>query len=1485
LAQVLSDKLQTQVKIRKVNIGLLGHITIDDLYMNDLSGEPFVNINRATISPDILALSRGQIHFSNAQILSPTIHIRRPSPDASPNYQFVIDAFKGKEDGPSHSDLRIGSLVMRHGHITYDVLSPDTLQQQSLLRAAHNSQFDTPNALNTSHLDIDQLDLILSLRAFRPDTLNFEVRRLKFIETHSRLQIDDLQAQLLGNTSTISLTDFNLLLPHSELSLDTLHLYRSSNTRPVNTESASPFDMLADGHTTFKGSLTPSDFSALVPSLDNFNSPYPLQATLQTARNYHQATLDIDDVLKLDAHHHHNSTYINIHQLDLGKEQKQQLLNLLTTSTPDCVERLGDIAYRGSVQLTHSLVSTPSSNQPHVDLSPTAISTKGILSTDAGDININVITNHSTSPHPGNVKETNNNPSDATSITDLKAQLSTQSFDLGALTGNPDLGQTSLELQFDGVLNSNDKLPQGTLNSHISDLVYKDSHYSDIRLNAIRQNHNTNLVLHSPLAHIDATYHESDAHLQSSIHLNEFNPHALHLTSQLEGDSYTLQANVDLRGSDINTILGTVDMQSLSITTPDDTIYLNDFQLVVSQDNLQKHINIDSDFLTAHLHGHIQPDGIVDAFKNQLAYHLPSLLRHTTSNSNHFDFDLTLHDADIIHHFINTDYVLQDPLRLHGTIDAQNDTMSFDVMAPQIVQGDQLYTDTRIHCTNSNRMLSASINTRQQQSDHNTIAYQLTLDAHDDNLSTFAQWNDIRSTATNGALYATTSFTDSLGKVNTHTDIHRSQITVNDTLWQVAPSHIHFYNQRTVIQPLRIYNDEQSLLMSGAISDQLSDSMTILLNDIEIAYITDVVNFHAVRLKGQASGRATISNLYDDIHLNADLTINNMHLQEGRLGTAHIKAFWDNELQGIRVDGHINDYYKEIDRTTDISGYIAPGQNDLDLAITTHNTNAEFLNGFLSSTFSQIDGSTNGTLHVIGPLNDINLVGDISADVDMRLRATNVLYHINPQDSIHLRPYKFLFENVQLTDDIGGTATVNGALSHRNMKNFHYDFDIDMKQLTIYDENEFNSDKFYATVYADASLAIHGADGHPLRMTADVTPTRGSVFAYDAATPDAINTASFVTFRNRADILQESTSEEKSTDTNHTVPTYQGDIFMDITIHVNPNCEIKLRMDNTEDGYMSTYGSGTILAKYHNKSPFTLNGIYQIEGGRYRLYLQDIIYRDLDLQTGSNVEFNGNPFDADIHLLCHHIINSVPLQDITSGSTGFGSNNKVKVICIMDITGKLGNMNFDFDINLPNVNDETRSLVRSLISTEDEMNMQMIYLLGFGRFYSNEYARAIGDTGSDQAVNTLLSSTISGQINQMLANVIGQNSKWNIGTGLSTGEKGWDDLDVEGTLSGRLLEDRLLINGNFGYRDNALTNTANFIGDFDVKWRISKSGNTFLKAYNQTNDRYFTKTTLNTQGIGITYQRDFDHWKALFQRKRRISSPTSSNITPQPSSK
>ena len=83
-----------------------------------------------------------------------------------------------------------------------------------------------------------------------------------------------------------------------------------------------------------------------------------------------------------------------------------------------------------------------------------------------------------------------------------------------------------------------------------------------------------------------------------------------------------------------------------------------------------------------------------------------------------------------------------------------------------------------------------------------------------------------------------------------------------------------------------------------------------------------------------------------------------------------------------------------------------------------------------------------------------------------------------------------------------------------------------------------------------------------------------------------------------------------------------------------------------------------------------------------------------------------------------------------------------------------------------------------------------------------------------------------------------------------------------------MLNNRLLINGQFGYRDNATTATPSFIGDFDVSYMLLPNGNLALKVYNQTNDRYFTRSSLNTQGVGVIMKKDFNGFRDLFRKQK-----------------
>lgn len=1395
IAGALSDKVGSEVSVGKVNIGMLNRLVVDDIDIKDKQGKPLLRIDRTAVNIRLLNLFRGKIDITSAQIFGLVANAYKLTPESTPNYQFLIDAFQSKDDDKeSKIDLSISTFILRRGHLLYNVISEPTAESK----------------IDANHLDIDNLNATVSLNKLTNESINASVRRFNFIERNSNLQLKDLKFKIECDNQHASIKDFNIKLPQSSL-------YANSIEAKYNDfETDKSYYFATNIEESF---ITPADLSSLLPQLKRLTTPLYFtcgltgdQSNISISNlNLHSDDHSTDISVDINAKDINGSRTISsiIHNVKISSDDKNEYLTALMPDLhSDIINNIGSINYTGTFNQSSDMIEAD-----------------GTLRTDVGDIEFNATY--------GNDKT-------------VSGSFTSKGIDIGRLTADNTFGNASFDLNAD--LNLSGKgIPDGTIKGNIAGITLMDKSYSDVAVD------------------MSASQGVIDGSIQS------------HDPSM----NFTANATYDTNNSDVDLNLH---VNNATIPNGSDHINLNDLDMTMSGAiNGYKSIDIDADGIMAQIHGELTLGRIADAVKNQLAIHLPQIVSPTTPTNDNYSFDIFLEKSPLTKTFLPDNIELSEPVHILGNVNDRSDSINISVSVPSIESGSRTFINTNLNINGDARNLNivATSNLEQGGDEDNPLtitALQLTADAHNNQVTSLLKWEN------EGMIYATTEFTDSLGKLHTDVNLHTSQFTINDTIWTIHPADLTYYDGKLKLNNINISNDiaeqasAQMLTLNGTISDESTDSVFAELKNIEIAYITDIVDFDAVKFRGLTSGKVTVASALDkEPHLSANIVVNDMHLQGGRLGTGFIQAFWDKERNGVSVLGHIIDDANSKSRITDVSGYIAPSTNDMDLRIDTHNTNAEFLNGFLSSTFSEISGDCNGTLHVIGPLNDVNLTGNISADVALRLRATGTRYHINPSDTLRLRPYQFRFEDIRLTDDRGiGIATVNGILGHKNMKNFTYDFNIGFNDITVYDEQEFNSDKFLATVYVNGDMELHGSDYHPLRMTANITPCKGSVFAYDAATPDAISSSNFVEIREKKtdEVFDDLSFGQDEQEENQEAPSaksdkYTSDIYFDININVTPDCEIKLRMDNVEDGYMTTHGTGTLLARYHNKSPFTLMGTYNIQGGRYRMHLQDPIVRDLDIQPESKVEFNGHPFDADIRLLCHYTLNAVPLADIT-GSVAYNQNSKIKVVCVLDITGNLGNMEFGFDIQLPNVNDETRQLVRSLISSDEEMNMQMIYLLGLGRFYTNEYARASGETATTAgAVNTLLSSTISGQVNQMLSNVIGNNSKWNFGTGLSTGEDGWNDLDVEGILSGRLLNDRLLINGNFGYRDNALTNQTNFIGDFDVRWRLSPNGNTYIKAYNQTNDRYFTKATLNTQGIGITHQRDFDSWKELFRKKAK----------------
>lgn len=1451
IANALSDKIGSEVKIGSVNIGFLNRIIINDIEIKDLDDEEMLKVARISTSLNVLPLLQNKIDISTAQLFGAKAKLYKETKESTPNYQFLVDAFKSKEEKPSTIDLNINSLIMRHIDVTYDV----------------RSEAKSKGLIDVNHIAIDDFGININLKCFTNDSLNITVKRLQATEKNSGISLNNTKFSLVANRQQASLYNVELNSRHSSVSLDSVNVNYSEYEK--NKE-------FCYSHTLISANVIPSDFYYLSPILSSITSPIACSISTEGSDKeilVNSITVNNDDkTLLLKASGNVKSPLqkslrtinCSIETLNASSETIKQIAEVaeLKESIANPIFALGNVYYKGNVIIT-----------------PQTSILEGYLKTDAGAVEYDV--------DYGNDKL-------------LIANIKTDSLNIGKILDDEKLSTVGLDVHASANLASSQSgIPNGNIEGQIKHAYYNGYRFHSINLDVTSNNGVINGDIDSKdenmLCDGSFTFDNSDSHkgIKLNLAVNNFSPNKIKLTDSHIGETLALDIDADVAGSNFENMFGYVSIHNLNYRTPQEDYIIDHIQVKAEKLNAENNFfSITSDVLNGEIRGKVSLTTLVPSITNQLARHIPILVKPQSIYGNYnYDYDFVLTDAPILHHFVKESYSIPEPVTISGSVSSANNEMQAHVNAPKLIYSEKPYDDIALHLNSAASNLHLTASAQSMPEEEKMTSLSITSNIHsnkitaDVNLFTQNKKNNIKVN-----LLPTIQLSDSLGSLNTNVHLSRSNILINDTIWNVYPSTVSIYKNGIDCQNVKIANSIGGITINGKATPSPNDSIIAELDNIELRNIMDLINFHVVRFTGLASGRAVVNNVLGGgiPDFKAKINVKDLTIHEGPLGDANISAWWDKSVDGISTKGEIVDVYDMQDaltgnmrRTTGITsvnGWISPGKKDLKLNVNTHNTNAKFLHGFLRGVFSEIDGCVTGPIAIEGPFNDVDVIGDALPNLNLRLKATNVPYHIEG-DTLRFREHEFIFKDITISDRFGNRGMVDGLVTHTNMKNFKYDFDVKFKNVLAYDEKKFNPDKFKATVFVDGNLGIHGSDGHPIYVNADVTPTRGSEFAYDAATPDAIGNSNFLTFNDRDSLalitskaltaITEETPMDSLSIVKEAKKNYVRDIFINFNINLTPACAVNLRMDNIEDGYMRTYGYAKLTAKWYNKGAFQLFGNYNIQSGSYRLYLHDIIFRDLALQQGSSVEFNGNPFDANIHLICHHTLNSVPLSDLTA-TTAFSQNNKVKVNCILDITGKLGNMDFKFDMNIPNVSEEVRQLVRSMINSEEEMNTQMIYLLGLGRFYPNEFARSNGqDNNSGQAMNSLLSSTLSGQINQMLSNAIGRNSNWNFGTGLTTGEKGWEDLDVEGILSGNLLNDRLLINGNFGYRDNAMTNTTNFIGDFEVKWRTSPNGNLFVKAYNQTNDRYFTKATLNTQGVGISFQHNFEGLRSSKSKSKK----------------
>ena len=1421
-AGLLGDALGTEVKVGYINPGFLNRLVIDDVLIRDQQGKDMLMIHRLGVRISLWDLMNDKISISSAQVFGAHANLYQATPDAAPNFQFALDSLASKDTtSQTPLDLHINSLIIRHSSVRFDRLYEPV----------------TPQQLNPSHLYVKDISSYIILKALTPDTMNINVKKLSFTE-QSGLKMDKFSMHYEGGRSHCHLYDMHIQMPGTDVSLNDVTANFQMEGNQIKMESFIFQGNIPESH------IRLSDISCLLPSLKTFNSTLTLSSHFK-GKGYDIEIPDInissstgDISIHCDGFAKHINQqpewYADIKDISLSAKTLNFISENLRgrkVEVPAVIDRMGDIHLSGDVSgkaLDQILV-----NQQ--------------IRSGAG----NATVHFALDPRR-----------------DFIGNVQTTGINLRQLLNDERFGMLATDIKVSGSLAKHQE--KIYVNGIVNQFEYNHYLYQNIKVDGgYAQNEiNGKLSIDDPNATIDVEGHVLTANNNKDIELKaflrNFSPQATHLSEQWKDARFSADIETTLRGTNLNDAKGYFHITDFSMKSSEKNYELDDLQIQTGFDEQTHYMLMNSDFAQVEIRGDFDYQTLTQSFTNFIASQMPTLpgLPQVNPNTqNNFNIHAVISKSDWLQQLLDIPLAIKQPVTLEGFVNDNMRDINLECHLPSFYYNESGYQNGRIVIKTPGDTLSLDANITKIMDNGNHFELGLKGKAHNNHLVSSFSWDNHAKDRMSGVLNSTANFfTTPSGQQVAFFGIAPSHINIHNTLWTAEPCAISYSKNRLEINELNIHNDKQYLMVDGTASESNSDSLVVNLHDVDVAYILELVNFDAVSFSGLATGQAIVKGIFgNELQANGDITVNQFKFENGRMGTLDAHVNWNTDKEQIDIHAIADDGKEAM---TYIDGYVSPANNYIDLGIRADGTYIDFMQSFTQSFLSKVEGHTEGAVRLFGPLDAINLTGELVLNGMAHVKPTGCTYQLR-NDTIRMVPNEVVFANCPIYDINDHRGIVTGGIHHDCLTNLTYDLFINAENLLAYDFPDFGDDTFYGTVYGTGDIAIHGRSNEVV-IDMNVTPQENSVFVYNAADPDAVSNQEFIHWG----ITDRSPSSDKPKGKVDTSVEERTDMHINLLINCTPNASLRLLMDSRTGDYITLRGDGVLRANWFNKGGFNLFGTYRVANGTYDVTIQNVIKKNFTFQEGGTIVFGGDPYSASLNLQAIHTVNGVSLSDLNVGRS---FSNTVRVNCLMNITGQPSQPVIEFDLDMPTVNADEKQMVRSLLNSQDEMNQQVVYLLAIGRFYPQGANNAENNSDQSQtslAMQSLLSGTLSGQINSILKNVIKSND-WSFGANISTGDEGWNNAEYEGLISGRLFNNRLLINGQFGYRDNTTTANPSFIGDFDIRYLLLPNGNLALKVYNQTNDRYFTKSSLNTQGIGLIIKKDFNGWRDLFSSKKK----------------
>ena len=1427
----------TKIQVGGIDISFFDQLTIEKLLIEDQSRDTLFYVGKLKLQVDSFTWKNRRIHLNNIFVEQPRIHLFQDT--TGTNFQFILDSIKASPPPDKEAkiwDVRFNNVFVRNAEVKFRKPYADTLVHQGI-------NFNDLNVkkINFSLVKVKRLSSGISM-----------VLDNASLEEKSGFSLKNLTFNALLDSSGLYLNKFALITPHSNIFSDTMKItLRKSMVLDKLSSVKKIEDLPLAFQYNYNGNLTESqvsmaDLAYYLPEIWGMNEAVLFSGSVS-------GSIDNLKFRKLNLRVGQKTSFnADLELKGLPDWQNTYIFLKFSNNTFN----FNDIA---NIRLPDEAVThyphIPQSMLDDVDLNyqgtfsgfPTDFVAYGTLNGEIGSLSTDIAISPTLT---GSLK--------------FKGMLDAKSFKAGKFLGFDPLGEVTLHTEVE--VNKNGRHFNASVKGNIDSLYYNGNRIDSIYLNGTASNKSYDGQLTINDEKIKLKF-SGVANLENEIPVFNFssqvktiNLNVLGIDKIHKDATCSLDMEANFTGKNIDDINGSIDVKKLNLSRDGKTFTVKILNLNTTNSPDQNTIALRSDIADVDIIGKYRFLEIGLTLRDYLQHYLPSanlpFPDDGIAGNNVFNFDVNLKKPELVTYFFLPELTPKSPIFMKGEINSVTKSLNFSCTAKDFSYENLHSKGLTFSSRNEGNSWLLRLGIDQFSIGNNYSIENVSLNNRlfNDTLQTSFAWSNNKEMTYSGKIDMEGHFAkNSLGLRYADYMIKPSNILVSDTLWQFEKSSLHFDSTKIVVDNFNLHHRDEFFRIHGSLSDSQTDKLKIEVGNINLGFF-DLISRQETGIEGFLSGETEIADINKSFFLKSSLAVNNFHYYKDHFGDVLLDNNWNKEERRLYTSIRLN---KKDTTSLLIKGFYTPDTDSLKYDGNLTNFPLETIYPFLRSFSNGVSGRANGTVAITGTLVDPCFIGKVNIkDGKIGVDYTRVAYNFN--QPVEFSRDSILFRNITLRDRENNTALLDGYITHKMFNKLKYHIGVKTSKLEALRTTLADNSLFYGEAHASGDALITGA-GDQVKLDLNIRSEEGTQIVLPMETPASATENNMIRFVSHDTKVNKATVADVQPETDG--------FEMNLNITATPAAKIQILFNSTLGDVITGQGTGNFRMAYDLQDNFTMFGNYTIDKGDYLFTLQNVIGKKFKLEEGGTISWNGDPYEAVVDLNAVYNLKA-SIKNLLVDAYKNENTSRIPVECKINLSHRLLNPVLKFDILFPTADERTRDELQQFISTQDDINRQMLTLMLIGQFYTPEYIRGRTDTQTN--TGALVGATTSEMLSSQLSNWLSQiSSKFDVGFNYRPGDQ-VNTNQMELALSTQIFDDRVTINGNIGNNSSLqTTNTNSVVGEIEVFIKLIKSGKLQLKVYNRANTDMIYDTAPYKQGVGFSYRESFNSFSDLFKPKQK----------------